>query len=327
MLKVGIINITGYAGIELLRILENHPEVVISEVTGRSQAGKPLKEVFTHYSGDLMIKENLSESVDLIFSALPHKISASVLGQYVNNGISSIDFSADFRLPRNIYETTYDVKHPYPTLIDKFVYGLPEKDKSAIKNKKFIANPGCFPTSVILALLPLTDIKSESVIIDAKTGISGAGRSKKIDHSFSEISDNMVAYSVNGHRHEPEIEHHLNKNVHLTTHLAPMIRGIYSTIYFQTNEKVDEKIFDEYYSDHPFVSIKSLPPKVKDVRGSNFCHIFIQKLPKKSDTNTYRIISVIDNLVKGAAGQAVHNMNLMFNLEETLGLNNIALYP
>ena len=327
MKKAAILNITGYSGNELLRILSNHPEIDISEVTGRSSAGKFLKDVSPFYNGNLKVKETLEKSADIIFSALPHKASAEIIGKFVNNDIPVIDFSADFRLPLETYEKTYNVKHPYPSLIDKFTYGLPEKNKKLIKSSKFIANPGCFPTSSILALLPLYEIKSESIIIDSKTGTSGAGRSQKVGLSFSEISDNITAYSIDGHRHEPEIEHHLNKNIHLTTHLSPMVRGIFSTVYFQTKSTISLDIFNEFYSDHPFVKICTLPPSVKNVRGTNYCHIFFQKLPNKSDINTYRIISVIDNLVKGAAGQAVHNMNIMFNFEETLGLNNIALYP
>jgi len=327
MKKAAILNITGYSGNELLRILSSHPEITISEVTGRSSAGKFLKDLSPSYNGNLQIKETLEESVDIIFSALPHKASAEILGKFVNNGTQVIDFSADFRLPLQTYEKTYNVKHPFPSLIDKFTYGLPEKNKKLIKNSKFISNPGCFPTCSILALLPLSELKSESIIIDSKTGTSGAGRSQKTELSFSEISDNISAYSVDGHRHEPEIEHHLTKNVHLTTHLSPMIRGIFSTVYFQTKNIIPLDIFNEFYSDHPFVKISDSPPNVKDVRGTNYCHIFFQKLPNKSDINTYRIISVIDNLVKGAAGQAVQNMNIMFDFEETLGLNNIALYP
>jgi len=312
---------------ELLRILDNHPEVEITQVTGRSQAGKMLNEVFPFYNGNLKINENLHDSADLIFSALPHKASAEVIGQYVNNDIPCIDFSADFRLPVDIYEQVYDLKHPYPSLIDKFIYGLPEKNKKIIKGSKFVANPGCFPTCATIALLPFMKIEIENIIIDAKTGISGAGRSQNINHSFSEISDNMSAYSLQGHRHEPEIENNINKKVHLTTQLSAMTRGIFSSIYFQTNQKIDLDDYSNFFNNHPFVYVCSDAPKVKDVRGTNNCNLFIQELPKKSSKNTYRIISVIDNLVKGAAGQAVQNMNIMFDFDETLGLNNMALYP
>ena len=327
MKKIGIINVTSYSGLELLRILEAHPEVEITQVTGRSMAGEKLSNVFSFYNGNLIIQDELKDSVDLIFSCLPHKASAEVIGKFVNNGINTIDLSADFRLPIEIYETTYESKHPYPSLINKFIYGLPELNRNKISSSKFISNPGCFPTCGTIPLIPLIGKDIVNVIIDAKTGISGAGRSKKVDHNFSEISDNFSAYSLNGHRHEPEIENNLKMNLHLTTHLSPMVRGIFSTIYFQSNEKINLKEYVNYFSEHPFVYVLNESPKVKDVRGTNNCNLFIQELKKNNDLNSYRIISVIDNLTKGASGQAVQNMNLMFDFEETLGLNNMPLYP
>ena len=327
MKKIGIINVTSYSGLELLRILGAHPEVEITQVTGRSMAGEKLSDVFSFYNGNLVIQDELKESVDLIFSCLPHKASAEIIGKFVNNGINTIDLSADFRLPVKLYESTYESKHPYPSLINKFIYGLPELNRNKIFSSKFISNPGCFPTCGTIPLIPLIGKDIVNVIIDAKTGISGAGRSKKVDHNFSEISDNFSAYSLNGHRHEPEIEHNLKINLHLTTHLAPMVRGIFSTIYFQSYEKIDLKEYVNYFSEHPFVNVLNESPKVKDVRGTNNCNLFIQELKKNNDLNSYRIISVIDNLTKGASGQAVQNMNLMFDFEETLGLNNMPLYP
>ena len=327
MKKIGIINVTSYSGLELLRILGAHPEVEITQVTGRSMAGEKLGDVFSFYNGNLVIQDELKESVDLIFSCLPHKASAEIIGKFVNNGINTIDLSADFRLPVKLYESTYESKHPYPSLINKFIYGLPELNRNKISSSKFISNPGCFPTCGTIPLIPLIGKDIVNVIIDAKTGISGAGRSKKVDHNFSEISDNFSAYSLNGHRHEPEIEHNLKINLHLTTHLAPMVRGIFSTIYFQSYEKIDLKEYVNYFSEHPFVNVLNESPKVKDVRGTNNCNLFIQELKKNNDLNSYRIISVIDNLTKGASGQAVQNMNLMFDFEETLGLNNMPLYP
>ena len=232
MKKIGIINITSYSGLELLRVLKMHPEVEITQVTGRSMAGEKLSNVFNFYNGDLVVQDELKDSVDLIFSCLPHKASAEVIGKFVNNEVNTVDLSADFRLPVEIYESTYESKHPYPSLINKFVYGLPELNKKKISYSKFISNPGCFPTCGTIPLIPLIGKDIVNIIIDAKTGISGAGRSKKIEHNFSEISDNFSAYSLNGHRHEPEIENNLNFKLHLTTHLAPMVRGIFSTIYF-----------------------------------------------------------------------------------------------
>lgn len=327
MKKIGIINITSYSGLELLRILKMHPEVEITQVTGRSMAGEKLSNVFNFYNGDLVIQDELKDSVDLIFSCLPHKASAEVIGKFVNNEVNTVDLSADFRLPVEIYESTYESKHPYPSLINKFVYGLPELNKKKISSSKFISNPGCFPTCGTIPLIPLIGKDIVNIIIDAKTGISGAGRSKKIEHNFSEISDNFSAYSLNGHRHEPEIENNLNFKLHLTTHLAPMVRGIFSTIYFQSKEKINIDEYINYFSEHPFVNVLSESPKVKDVRGTNNCNLYFQELKKNNDLNSYRIISVIDNLTKGASGQAVQNMNLLFDFEETLGLNNMSLYP
>ena len=327
MKKIGIINITSYSGLELLRILKMHPEVEITQVTGRSMAGEKLSNVFNFYNGDLVIQDELKDSVDLIFSCLPHKASAEVIGKFVNNEVNTVDLSADFRLPVEIYESTYESKHPYPSLINKFVYGLPELNKKKISSSKFISNPGCFPTCGTIPLIPLIGKDIVNIIIDAKTGISGAGRSKKIEHNFSEISDNFSAYSLNGHRHEPEIENNLNFKLHLTTHLAPMVRGIFSTIYFQSKEKIDIDEYINYFSEHPFVNVLSESPKVKDVRGTNNCNLYFQELKKNNDLNSFRIISVIDNLTKGASGQAVQNMNLLFDFEETLGLNNMSLYP
>ena len=327
MKKIGIINITSYSGLELLRILKMHPEVEITQVTGRSMAGQKLSNVFNFYNGDLVIQDELKDSVDLIFSCLPHKASAEVIGKFVNNEVNTVDLSADFRLPVEIYESTYESKHPYPSLINKFVYGLPELNRKKISSSKFISNPGCFPTCGTIPLIPLIGKDIVNIIIDAKTGISGAGRSKKIEHNFSEISDNFSAYSLNGHRHEPEIENNLNFKLHLTTHLAPMVRGIFSTIYFQSKEKIDIDEYINYFSEHPFVNVLSESPKVKDVRGTNNCNLYFQELKKNNDLNSFRIISVIDNLTKGASGQAVQNMNLLFDFEETLGLNNMSLYP
>ena len=327
MKKIGIINITSYSGLELLRILKMHPEVEITQVTGRSMAGEKLSKVFNFYNGNLVIQDELKDSVDLIFSCLPHKASAEVIGKFVNNEVNTVDLSADFRLPVEIYESTYESKHPYPSLINKFVYGLPELNKKKISSSKFISNPGCFPTCGTIPLIPLIGKDIVNIIIDAKTGISGAGRSKKIEHNFSEISDSFSAYSLNGHRHEPEIENNLNFKLHLTTHLAPMVRGIFSTIYFQSKEKINIDEYINYFSEHPFVNVLSESPKVKDVRGTNNCNLYFQELKKNNDLNSYRIISVIDNLTKGASGQAVQNMNLLFDFEETLGLNNMSLYP
>ena len=185
MKKIGIINITSYSGLELLRLLKNHPEVTITQATGRSMAGKKLSDVFPFHKSNIIINDEIKESVDLIFSCLPHKASAEVIGKYVNNGVQTIDLSADFRLPKELYESTYESKHPYPSLIEKFTYGLPELNREKIKSSDFISNPGCFPTCNTIPLIPLIGKNIKNIIIDSKTGTSGAGRSKKIEHSFS----------------------------------------------------------------------------------------------------------------------------------------------
>ena len=350
MLKIGILNVTGYGGSELVRILHNHPEVQLKSITGRSSAGKKIGEVFPHLNDyQLTIKTEISEEVDLVFSALPHKASAEVLGPLIKSGIRCIDFSADFRLPIDLYESIYQVKHPYPELLKNFTYGLPELFKEEIKQADNIANPGCFPTG---ALIPLSQFFKEanakgkySVIIDSKTGISGAGRSTKIDFNFSEINDNFSAYGLEGHRHQPEINYHLSRylknnrkdeeesnapqNIIFTPHLSPMVRGIFTTCYVvysdNQNVKINKKntIFTKWLNNSP---------NVKDVRGTNNCLMYFDepnstKMRSKENDNVYRMISVIDNLVKGAAGQAVHNMNLMYGFPEKMGLDNIAIYP
>ena len=346
MLKIGILNVTGYGGSELVRILHEHPEVQIKSITGRSNAGKKIGEVFPYLDDyPLTIESEVSKKVDLVFSALPHIASAEILGPLVKSGIKCIDLSADFRLPIHLYESVYKVKHPYPELLEKFTYGLPELFKEEIKNADNIANPGCFPTG---ALIPLSQFykqnnnENSTVIIDSKTGISGAGRSKNIDFNFSEISDNFSAYSLDGHRHQPEINYHLSRylknnekesyvpqNIIFTPHLSPMIRGIFTTCYIISskikNIEIDKK-------NTTFTKWVKTSPNVKNVRGSNNCLIYSdqpisEKNKTKDDAKAYRMISVIDNLVKGAAGQAVHNMNLMYGFPEKMGLDNLAIYP
>jgi len=347
MLKIGILNVTGYGGSELVRILHQHPEIQIKSITGRSNAGKKIGEVFPYlYDYPLTIEPELSKEVDLVFSALPHKASAEILGPLVKSGIKCIDFSADFRLPIDLYESVYKVKHPYPELLEKFTYGLPELFKEEIINADNIANPGCFPTG---ALIPLSQFykqnnthENSTIIIDSKTGISGAGRSTNINFNFSEISDNFSAYSLGGHRHQPEISYHLSRylknnekeshipqNIIFTPHLSPMIRGIFTTCYILSSKIKNIEIDKENTT---FTKWVKNSPNVKSVRGSNNCLIYSdqpisKKIKTKDDDNIYRMISVIDNLVKGAAGQAVHNMNLMYGFPEKMGLDNIAIYP
>lgn len=344
-MKVGIINVTGYSGIELARILSRHPEAEITTVTGRSTVGMKLGEVFPHLSAvDLTITEDLTESVDVVFSALPHAASAERLGPIVESGVKAIDISADFRLKDvSEYKRWYKIDHPYPQYVEKAVYGLPELHRDEIASASLIANPGCYPTTSILALAPAVaaDLIEHDVIVDAKTGVSGAGRKVDVQYLYSEINESVRAYSVGGHRHMPEIAQELGGlnvtepvQVTFVPHLIPMTRGILATCYAKLKdgalplgpagqERLNE-IYRDFYEEHPFVHVADEPPSTKQTLGSNDCCVY-----PTVDQTTGRLIAIgcIDNLVKGAAGQAVQNMNLMFGMSEQMGLEQIALYP
>ena len=338
-MKVGIVNVTGYAGAELARILHQHPGTQIVSVTGRSSAGRPLGEVYPHLEPvNLTITEEVTESVDIIFSALPHAASAEKLGPYLEAGIKAIDISADYRLDDiSEYEEWYGIHHPYPQYIKNAVYGLPELHRSEIQNAALVANPGCYPTASILALAPAVqeNLIGADVIVDAKSGVSGAGRKAEIQYLYNEVNENLRAYSLSGHRHLPEITQELRKlrtsepaTVTFVPHLIPMTRGILASCYATTKEDVTENdlqtLYKEYYSEHPFVKVVDDPPSTKQTLGSNNCLIY-PTLDQK--TNRLIVISCIDNLIKGAAGPAVQNMNLMLGYSEDSGLNQIAIYP
>ena len=344
MINVGIINVTGYAGMELARILSRHPEVNLSSVTGRSAIGKKINEVLPHlYDSDITIEQSISGSVDFVFSALPNVFSAEALKDVIAAGIKSIDIAADFRLnDLAIYEKWYESKHPCPELLKESVYGLPELYRSEIAQSKLIANPGCYPTASILGLAPAlnSQIITNDILIDAKSGVSGAGRGMSLKTHFNEVDESVSAYGLDGHRHMPEIEQELtliatNKvNVTFVPHLIPMNRGILATIYAPLTDEFKENnddlvasirtIYKDYYKDETFVNIQNSPPSTKHTLGSNNCHIF-----PTVDYNKEKliVISCIDNLVKGAAGQAVQNMNIMCDLPESMGINQLALYP
>lgn len=344
-MKVGIINVTGYSGIELARILSRHPEAEIASITGRSAAGKKLGEVFPHLSSvGLTITENLTESVDVVFSALPHAASAEQLGPIVESGIKAIDISADFRLKDvGEYEAWYKVAHPYPQYTEDAVYGLPELHREQIAGADLVANPGCYPTPSILALAPAVaaGLIKQDVIVDAKSGVSGAGRKVDVDYLYSEVNESIKAYSVGGHRHMPEIAQELGGlngtvplQVTFVPHLVPMTRGILATCYArlkdgvlpsgQAGQEDLDEIYRDFYEEHPFVHLIDQPPATKHTLANNDCLIY-----PTIDGTTGRliVISCIDNLVKGAAGQAVQNMNLMFGMPEQMGLEQLALYP
>jgi N-acetyl-gamma-glutamyl-phosphate reductase len=343
-LKVGIINVTGYAGSELVRILHQHPEVKITSVTGRSAAGQKLEEVFPHLSAlNLAITPELEGSLDVVFSALPHKASAEAVIPVVRQGVKVIDISADFRLKQaDEYQEWYGVPHPDPSYLEEAVYGLPELHHHEIKAAQLVANPGCYPTSAILSLAPALkhNLIEGDIIIDSKSGISGAGRSLSLSTHYSEVNENVMAYSVGGHRHLPEITQELSSlsayplSITFLTHLVPMTRGIFSSCYAklrpdQSGNGSDlsqhiQGLYREFYGGHPFVTVTTKPPQTKQTLGNNQCLIY-----PTVDHRTGRLIvvSCLDNLVKGAAGQAVQNMNLMCGLPETMSLEALAVYP
>jgi N-acetyl-gamma-glutamyl-phosphate reductase len=340
-IKAGIINVTGYAGIELARLLYRHPMVELCSVSGRSAAGQKLADVFPHAADiDLSIDTDIRD-VDVAFSAMPHKASAEVILPLLKQGVKVVDISADFRLKNaDDYPKWYDFTHPAADLLQKAVYGLPEFHRSEIANAGLVANPGCYPTSALLALGPVVKegIVHPDIIIDSKSGISGAGRSLSMTTHYSEAVDSVSAYSLQGHRHFPEIVqelHGLNASLDLSVtflpHLIPMTRGILSTCYTHVKDGALKgengelmRLYRDFYKGEPFVRVVNNPPGTKHTWGSNLCLIH-----PYFDRNTGRIITIscIDNLVKGAAGQAIQNMNIMMGWPETTGLEALPVYP
>ncbi|MFQ5330391.1 MAG: N-acetyl-gamma-glutamyl-phosphate reductase [Thermodesulfobacteriota bacterium] len=341
MIKTAIIGASGYTGFELIRILLAHPEAELVAVTSRQYKGMMVGEIFPALAGltglsftdmdDLHAPDTICD-VDLVFTALPHGASQEVVSQCAAKGIKVIDLSADFRLKEpDIYREWYG-EHRACELLKEAVYGLPELHREQIKGAKVVANPGCYPTSAILGLAPLLRaglIETNSILIDAKSGVSGAGRGANLSTSFVEVNDGFKAYSVGVHRHTPEIEQELSSlagegiKVSFTPHLLPVSRGILSTIYATLRQEMTTEalrsVYDDLYEDEPFVRLMGMDnfPDISQVRGSNYCDIGV-----KVDGRTGRviIISVIDNLIKGASGQAVQNMNILYDLPEETGL-------
>lgn len=342
MVNVGIVGGTGYAGIELLRLLSSHPQVNIEVITSRSNAGKPVSEEFQNLRdmAELRFSEpeiDSYQNCDLVFFATPNTVAMEQAEALLSAGIKIIDLAADFRIKDiGLWEKWYGVTHTCPALVAQAVYGLPELNRDAIRNAVLVANPGCYPVSVILALLPLLDqnsIDAASIIADCKSGTSGAGRSGSVATAFCEVTESVKAYAVGGHRHLPEIRQVLqavNEQAELvfTPHLMPMVRGIHATVYVDARGSGDkvQQVFEDYYSDEPFVDVMPAGshPETRSVRGANQCRIAVHYLP---DRNKYVVLSVIDNLVKGAAGQAIQNMNLMCGLNESMGLNSLGVMP
>lgn len=342
MIHAGIIGASGYTGVELLRILSGHPGVHVDVVTSDSEAGKPVADIFPSLRGvtDLVLTRHDDEAIrdcEVVFFATPNATAMYRVPELLSAGIRIIDLSADFRLKdADTWSRWYGEPHACPELLEQAVYGLPEINRSLIREASLVANPGCYPTSVILGLLPalLHDlIDSVGIIADAKSGVSGAGRKAALATQFSEAGESFSAYAVAGHRHHPEIFQAL-KSVHervedftFVPHLVPMVRGIHATLYARVSgDEAVQACYENHYADEPFVDV--LPagshPDTKSVRGSNTCRIAVHQ---PENGRRLVVLSVIDNLVKGAAGQAVQNMNIMHGLAETTGLTRIALSP
>jgi N-acetyl-gamma-glutamyl-phosphate reductase len=336
---VGVINVTGYAGGELARILARHPAVDLVEVTGRSAAGEPLSRSFAHLADLGMTVGDQINKAEVCFSALPHHASAEAIPGLLGQGRRVIDISADFRLhDEDAYARWYG-EHPAANHLDEAVYGLPELHRADVKGARLVANPGCYPTASILALAPVATCIEADVIVDAKSGISGAGRSLTLSvNHYSEINESCQPYGLDGHRHQPEIAQELNElrarggqdplQLTFVPHLVPMTRGIMATCYARlTRPLTPDELMAEYrafYRDEPFVRVVDDPPATKHTWGSNYCFVCPRLVPQ---TGRLVVTSCLDNLVKGAAGQAVQNMNLMLGHQETLGLEALPIYP
>jgi len=342
MIKVGIVGGTGYTGVELLRLLAQHPEVEITAITSRGEAGTAVADMFPSLRGRVSLKfsdpkEAPLDRCDVVFFATPNGIAMQQTRALLDAGVRVVDLAADFRIKDiAVWEKWYGMTHAAPELVAEAVYGLPEVNREMIRKARLVANPGCYPTATQLGLLPLVEagcVDTDHLVADAKSGVSGAGRKAETNILFSEASDNFKAYAVPGHRHLPEIRQGLalaaGREVGLTfvPHLTPMIRGIHATLYARiTREEDFQALFERRYAAEPFVDV--LPPKshpdTRSVRAANTCRIAIHR-PQGGDMLV--ILSVIDNLVKGAAGQAVQNMNLMHGLDECTGLMQVPVLP
>ena len=346
MIKAGIIGSTGYAGVELVRLLTQHKEAEVVWYGSRSYIDKKYYEVFQNMFqivDDKCLDDNMDElanQVDVIFTATPQGLCASLVNEDILSKVKIIDLSADFRIKDvSVYEKWYGIEHKSPQFIDEAVYGLCEINRDKVKNARLIANPGCYPTCSTLSIYPMVKegiVDVSSIIIDAKSGTSGAGRGAKVNNLFCEVNENIKAYGVATHRHTPEIEEQLSYAageqvlINFTPHLIPMQRGILVTAYANLKKKVSyeevKAAYDKYYANEKFVRVldKDVVPETRWVEGSNYVDVNF-----KIDERTGRVIMMgaMDNLIKGAAGQAVQNMNLMFGLEESMGLEQIPMFP
>ena len=346
MIKVAVCGGSGYAGAELLRILASHPKVAVTAVTSEKSSGKRVTDLFPHLHqyADIVFEpldaEKIASRVELFFMALPHATSQQPVDYLVRKKKRVIDLSADFRLrDAKVYEEWYKVPNPFAATLKKAVYGLPELYRKKIAGATLIANPGCYPTGAILGLLPALEQRSidpGSIVIDSKSGTSGAGRQSDAVFSYCEVNEGFRAYSIARHRHTPEIEQELSLaagreiRVNFTPHLVPLDRGILSTLYARMTKKTGTgEVIESYrkrYRKEPFVRVldEGKFPNVKNVRGTNYCEIGIVV---NGRTGTLIVVTAIDNLVKGASGQAVHNMNIMMGFEEKTALTSMALFP
>lgn len=345
MKRVGIIGASGYTGVELARLLAGHSGVELTVATSRQYAGRPLAEVYPSLAGRVNVvcedasPADVAHKADLFFTAVPHQTAMSIVPILLEAGCKVVDLSADFRITdATVYEEWYQ-PHSAQKYLAEAIYGLPEINRQAIYQARLVANPGCYPTSTILALAPLLRagvVRTETLVVDAKSGTSGAGRGAQTDTLFCEVNEGFKAYKVGEHRHTPEIEQELGRlhgapvTITFTPHLVPMSRGILSTIYASLNQEMTRATVHDLltaaYANEPFVRVRPLGtyPAVQWVRGSNFCDIGVQ-IDKR--TGRVVLVSVIDNLVKGAAGQAMQNMNLMLGFPEEEGLRALPVFP
>lgn len=345
MIKTGIVGGTGYTGVELLRLLAMHPQVELQIITSRAEAGMAVADIFPNLRGHVDLafsKPNAGDAgfadCDIVFFATPNGVAMQYAQSLIDAGVRVIDLAADFRIKDiAVWEKWYGMQHACPDLVAEAAYGLPEINRDAVRDARLVANPGCYPTAVQLGYLPLIEkglIDTQRLVADCKSGVSGAGRSANVGILMSEVNESVKAYAVAGHRHQPEIRQGLelvaNTDVGLTfvPHLMPMTRGIHATLYATlTDSGADlQALFEQRYADEPFVDVlaSGSHPETRTVRGVNDCRIAVHR---PQDGDTVVILSVIDNLVKGAAGQAVQNMNIMFGLDEKTGLDGIGLLP
>lgn len=347
MTKIGVVGATGYTGVELLRLLAHREDLSLEVVTSRELQGSPVTGLFPSLRGHVDLEFSTPDTAalgacDIVFFATPHAVAMHSVPELLDRGVRVIDLSADFRLQDiELWEHWYRTRHSCPELVGEAVYGLPEVNRDKIGAARLVAAPGCYPTAIQLGFIPLLQaglVDGSQLVADAKSGVSGAGRKAAVDYLVGEASESIKAYGVHGHRHRPEIEQGLNQyseqavNLTFMPHLTPMIRGILATLYApvaagrQVSAEILQNLYQESYRNEPFVDL--LPqgqfPATRNVKGANYCQISVNYL---ADNNRVVVLSAIDNLVKGASGQAVQIMNIMLGLPETTGLENAALVP